>query len=271
MLLQASAQVCVDVLCNDNDDAPVADEGPAPPPVHEPEAPAWVPGPGGCDIEHDGDDVKMACADGTRALFTGGRAGAPTLEEHSRPADDGACPGGAVLRQGVDLDGNGRLAAIEVTGRTVDCPDEDGVRAPTLVGHLAIQGPDDIARLAGRRALTGGLLVKSDTLVRLELPELQSVGGTLRVEGAPALEVLALPHLTAVGGDVVVARAARLAEVRVPALKRVGGSVVVVDNPRLSEAYVEDLVFRLTRHGFVGPVDLAGNAPQPTGTAPPAP
>src|SRR5947209_1503605 len=85
----------------------------------------------------------------------------------------------------VDVVCDGALSATEVTGRIYECADRDDVRAPTLVGHLTIFGPDDVARLAGRRAITGGVSVKGASLVELELPQLQSIGGTLRVDAAP--------------------------------------------------------------------------------------
>src|SRR5207253_3188329 len=169
------------------------------------------------------------------------------------------CTGARVVVQGVDVDGDGALSATEVTGRIYECADRDDVRAPTLVGHLTIFGPDDVARLAGRRAITGGVSVKGASLVELELPQLQSIGGTLRVDAAPMLESLALVHLAAVGGDVVVERAPRLTRVDVRTLRRVGGGVVVADNPRLAQSSVEAMVFRLSEHGFSGPVDVGGN------------
>ena len=37
--------------------------------------------------------------------------------------------------------------------------------------------------------------------------------------------------------------------------------VTAVENPQLGQASVEELVFRLSRHGFAGAVELAGNRP----------
>lgn len=253
-LLQSMAQVCVDVICDEGEDGEIVDipEGRAHLAREEAPAPDWRPSEGECDIAHHDDGVTVSCADGTRATFArGGESAPPLLSE--RPPDEQDC---SVVRQGVDGDGDGALSVTELTGRTLDCG-----RGPTLQGHLAIQGPDDVARLAGRRALTGGLHVRSAALVRLEVPQLQSLGGTLRVERTPALQVVSLPSLARVNGDLVVSRAPRLHTLRVPALAHVGGSVIAVENPQLPQATVEEVVFRLSRHGFSGPVELAGNRP----------
>lgn len=274
-LLEVSAQVCVEVVCDEGEDGDIVDETEEQLDERlaeerrrrldsEVAPPDWQPSDGGCDIVEDDSGVRVACADGTRAVFVG-RGGdvesAPPLVEKTAATDEGEdCD---VVRQGVDINRDGALTAVEVTGRTVDCEGARGAGGarPTLQGHLAIHGPRDVARLAGRRALTGGLHVRSAALVRLEVPQLQSLGGTLRVDRAPALEALRLPNLASVGGDVVIARAQRLTLVVLPSLSRVGGSFTAVENPQLPQRDVEELVFRLSRHGFSGPVELAGNHP----------
>lgn len=114
----------------------------------------------------------------------------------------------------------------------------DFPRGPTVRGPVELREPVDVGLLAGTRAIDGSLVVSSPELVMLVAPELQSIGGDLVISRANALESLALP-----------------------ALARVGGSVIITDNPRLSQRAAEELVFRLTRHGFAGPVEVAGNAP----------
>ena len=266
--LQVAAQACVDFICDDPGDLDAdSDIAPAPGPRDESDAevapPAWQPREGNCDVVEEGETTRIACPDGTRAVFAGAAARHLELEEEraaDRSADkDAPCTAARVVVQGVDVDGDGALSPTETTGRIYECPDKDGVRAPTLVGHLTIFGADDVARLAGRRAITGGVIVKSASLVELSLPQLQSIGGTLRVDAAPALESIALAHLAAVGGDVVVERAPRLARVDVRTLRRVGGGVVVVDNPKLAQSSVESIVFHLSEHGWAGPVDVGGN------------
>jgi hypothetical protein len=252
-LLETMAQVCVDVICDEGEDGEIVDDPPdderrvvrqeAPPPD-------WRPREGECEIAHVDAGVTVACADGTRAVFARGGEGAPPIAEVRAEECN-------VVRQGTDVDGDGSLSAGELTGRTLDC----GARGPTLQGHLAIQSPDDVARLAGRRALTGGLHVRGAALVSLDAPQLQSLGGTLRIESAPLLQRVTLPSLARVGGDVVVARSPALQALSVSRLTHVGGSVIAVENPQLPQAAVEEVVFRLSRHGFAGPVELAGNRP----------
>jgi hypothetical protein len=254
VLLQSMAQVCVDVICDEGEDGEIVDVPEEKRRVvrEEPPAPDWRPSEGECDIVRGDDGVTVSCADGTRASFARAGEGAPPPLAEQVP-DEHEC---RVVRQGVDVDGDGALSSTELVGRTLDC-----ARGPTLQGHLAIQSPEDVARLAGRRALTGGLHVSSAGLTRLEVPQLQSMGGTLRVDGGAALEVLVLPSLARVGGDVVISHAAALQTIAVPALAHVGGSVIAVENPQLPQATVEEVVFRLSRHGFAGPVELAGNRP----------
>ena len=265
-ILETTAQVCVDVLC-DADGGELVDAAAPTALRRESPAPDWQPGPGSCEVTRGDDGSEtVACADGTRAVFAASPSPSLLVVEHSSggarlDAKSDVCDGGSVVREGLDLDGDGALAPTEVSGHTVDCPERDGVRAPTLVGHLAILGPDDVARVAGRRALTGGLTVRGPRLVQLALPQLQSLGATLRVQDAPALETLALPNLASVGGDLVDAHAARMVSLQAPALVRVGGAVIVVENPQLRQSDVEELVFRLSRHGYAGPVELAGNRP----------
>lgn len=136
----------------------------------------------------------------------------------------------------VDCAGGTRALFLAHAELATAAPREE--RSPTVKGPVEIVDPVDVGRLAGTRAIEGSLVLRSRTLVSLVAPELQSVGGDLSVTAAPALERLALP-----------------------ALATVGGAVLIVDNPRLPQGDAEELVFRLTRHGFNGPVEASGNAP----------
>lgn len=139
---------------------------------------------------------------------------------------------------GVFIDcAGGTRAAFRAGTEVVAAQDLDrGV--PTVRGPVEIRVPSDVGRLAGARAVDGSLVISSSTLERLTAPELQSIGGDLIVTHAGALESLALP-----------------------ALASVGGAVIISDNPLLPQREAEEIVFRLTRHGFTGTVDVAGNAP----------
>lgn len=138
---------------------------------------------------------------------------------------------------GVFVDCAGGTRAAFLPGTEVGAADASLERAPTRRGPLEIRAPGDVGRLAGTRAVDGNLIISSTTVVGLTAPELQSIGGDLVVTRAAALERLALP-----------------------ALSSVGGTVIISDNPRLSQREAEQIVFRLTRHGFAGVVEVAGNA-----------
>src|SRR5690606_15438049 len=101
-------------------------------------------------------------------------------------------------------------------------------RNQTLVGPAALHSIDDVERLSGRRAITGGLVVESQALLALRIPELRTIGGTLRVVRSPQLERLAFASLERLGGDLVVDNNPRLLGLpELPALRDVGGAVVV--------------------------------------------
>ena len=138
---------------------------------------------------------------------------------------------------GVFVDCPGGTRAVFLPGTELGAADAEAAHPPTRRGPLEIRMPGDVGRLAGTRAVDGNLAVTSVTLVGLTAPELQSVGGDLVVTHAAALERLALP-----------------------ALASVGGIVIISDNPRLPQREAEQIVFRLTRHGFAGVVEVAGNA-----------
>ncbi len=138
---------------------------------------------------------------------------------------------------GVFVDCAGGTRAVFLAGTELGGADADAARLPTRYGPLELRDPGDVGRLAGTRAIDGDLAINAPALVSLTAPELQSIGGNLIVTRAPALERLALPALAAVGG-----------------------TVVISDNPRLPQREAEQIVFRLTRHGFAGAVEVAGNA-----------
>lgn len=136
----------------------------------------------------------------------------------------------------VDCAGGTRALFVAAAELATDAPIE--ARTPTVHGPVEIRAPLDIGRLAGTRAIEGSLVIRSRELVSLVAPELRSIGGDLTITHASALSTLALP-----------------------ALASVGGAVVIADNPSLPQKDAEEIVFRLTRHGFAGVVDVAGNAP----------
>ena len=139
---------------------------------------------------------------------------------------------------GVHVDCAGGTRALFTTGVALATVAPGEARSPTVRGPVEIREPLDVGRLAGTRAIEGSLMISSRELVSLVAPELQSIGG-----------------------DLVVTRAMALQRLELPALARVSGAVVISDNARLPQEQAEELVFGLTRHGFSGAVDVAGNAP----------
>ena len=185
---------------------------------------------GGDDDEGDPDDDESFTKDAPR----------PPRQEPPPPDWEPAVADCELRRDeaGVHVDCAGGTRALFLPHAELAPAAPREARSPTVRGPVEIVDPVDVGRLAGTRAIEGSLVLRSQTLVSLVAPELQSVGGDLTVSGAPALERLALP-----------------------ALATVGGAVLIVDNPRLPQGDAEELVFRLTRHGFSGPVDAVGNAP----------
>jgi hypothetical protein len=161
----------------------------------------------------------------------------------------------------VDADGDGALSALEVRGRVVVCESERELFSPSLVGDLALASPDDVALVAGRRAVTGGVFLTGDALLTIELPQLRSIGGTLRAANAPALEHVSCERLAHIGGDVSFNALPALVDIDLPTIAHVGGSIAITDNPALPQRAVERVVVRLSRKGFAGPVISGGNAP----------
>ncbi len=266
---QVFAQACVMMLqgicdsANDwDDDGDHVDASDDAPHRAEPPPPAWQPPPGAilCDVtvDEDGALKRVSCADGLRATFVNSnQAGVMRIDSDTQAGD--ACAG-RVRVQGRDDNNNGALDIGEITGRTIDCAHDREVFAPTLQGDLAITTDDDVMRLAGHRAITGGLLIVSDTLVSLDAPALRFVGGGVRIARSPQLQSFTLPALVTVVGDLSVISLPRLTQLRLPSLATTTG-VVVTDNPALPQREVEGVVLDLTHRGFRGPVLSGGNAP----------
>ena len=66
-------------------------------------------------------------------------------------------------------------------------------------GDAIVKDLGDVAALADRRAVLGGMRVTGNDLLRVQLPTLRHVAGDLRVEGTVILRELRAPHLHSVG------------------------------------------------------------------------
>jgi hypothetical protein len=142
---------------------------------------------------------------------------------------------GSVHVQGTPRLDVGRLTTI---GRTLDVPAALLPRfaALTTLGFLAITDPEltSLAPLTELTTITEWLDLRgADGLIGLDLPHLASIGGLLRVEGAPALTHLGLPALAHLG-ELLVRNEQGLTGLDLPDLTSVGGALRVEGAPALT-------------------------------------
>ena len=184
----------------------------------------------------------------------------------AEPAGANCSEGGVAFLAGTDRDGDGVLDDAEIEDREFACGD---IVTRDVVIHSAIEA----AALAPIRVITGGLTVQLTTLRTLSLPQLERLGGSLRVLDNAQLTQLSLPALQAVDGDIVLtsdgltavdcpqlARAASLdlellALPRVtgfPMLSLIDGDVRIRDMPAL-------VALQLAQVTSAGDVSITGN------------
>lgn len=125
----------------------------------------------------------------------------------AEPAGPNCRYGGVRVDVGVDLDGDGMLAATEITDTRYICDQAsvDGI----WFGDFTISTAADIAALSGIQHITGDLTIDSVDAAELELPDLVSIGGWLSAasggglvqvgKGIDGLQRIRLPALTHVG------------------------------------------------------------------------
>lgn len=218
--------------CQDEDVAPAA------PPehlVHVVEQPAGTVCPGGGVAIRSGPDengngrldieeiaaTEYVCDDAllTRMVPAGGRCASE----------------GIAFQVGRDKDGDGMLGDAEVELTEVECGD-------VIWRDVVVDSEEELALLAGIRAIHGALWIGRVPIPSIELPALEHVGGGLVVSGGDALADVSLPALTRVGGDLEVSGNPALADVSLPALARVGGRLNVSGNPALAGVSLPALV-----------------------------
>ena len=189
---------------------------------------------GGGDGDDDDDD---------HASTAGGRA---ELGPELTSADDDAPAADIRCRLQLD-DGQAlRLGCVDGTsavslGEPSEARQYPGGDAHTVDGDVWIRSADDVAGLAGVRAITGSLRVTSDVLLRVRLPSLRSVGGDVVVAGNPRLLRLELGSLVDVGGALIVKDNAALSADPVPQLAR-AARVDVIGNEALPVVVVDRLL-----------------------------
>lgn len=107
------------------------------------------------------------------------------------------------------------------------------------VTFLAEADDESVIEIALADCITGDVLVEDTEVGTLELPLLESIGGSLVISFNVALERVSLPVLAEVGGVLEIAGNPVLDELALPALERVGGALVVSGNTALDEEDVE--------------------------------
>jgi len=168
------------------------------------------------------DNAALGSVAGLDALETlGGRLSVrsnESLERISlrrlRETDVERADGGATFR-GVEITGNEALTQIELplleaTGH-LDVTENPALRSVDLSGLQRVEG-------GSSDVFSGGVIVVSDALEAIDLSNLTSLSGRLRVDGPP-LTRLSAPRLRAVVGDVHVGEEVRSVPQRIATLE----------------------------------------------------
>lgn len=154
------------------------------------------------------------------------RVGDGLLIEKNRKLSGIELAAGAQIHRTITLDDNDALTSLEGLSGLVDVP-----------GGLVIRGHEelkDLGALAQLRNLQGDLLISSNRLNTLELPALETVGGTIEVLDHVNIPKVAWPVLRKVGGRFEIHGNHSLTEVRLPALSEVGDNFDISANFDLS-------------------------------------
>ena len=133
----------------------------------------------------------------------------------AEPAGPNCIAGGVAFFAGTDRDGDGVLDDAEIEATEFVCGD-------VVTRDVVIHSDVEAAALAPIRVITGGVTVQLTAMQSLSLPQLEHIGGSLRVLDNAHLTRLALPALQAVDGDVTLTADA-LTTVDCPQLQRAGG------------------------------------------------
>jgi hypothetical protein len=153
---------------------------------------------GSCTVKDNGNGTKtIICPDGTETILNAGSSTTGTSTDQDAETDEDAGNGNDIetfedLGSNDDVDGD--------IGNGEDGPTK------TLEGSFAIKNSSDLAWLQPYTDITGTLWIHADGLTLVELPNLQTVAGDLRVEHVHSLTSLSLPALTSVGGGLVNSR-----------------------------------------------------------------
>lgn len=130
------------------------------------------------------------------------------------------------------------LSVLAVLGACVEPVDTgDGVADECVVGGVTLREAAEATALTPYPCITGSLVVDTEELTHLELPNLQAIGGSLYVGGTgepeenPWLTKIDLPALTSIGGGLHIHENRLLAELNLPVLENVGTQPDLADAP----------------------------------------
>jgi hypothetical protein len=158
----------------------------------------------------------------------------PTLLATRVEAPGTNCPtGGSAVLAGRDVDGDSVLADSEVESTVYVCRPEAGRTGSMVTGSVSIWNQGDVDALAGVKFISGDLVLEADSITALTFPDLESVGGAIRLGQANDVSVLTFTKLATVGsiesGDV-----AGIETVELPALTKVDASIDLLVTRRAS-------------------------------------
>ena len=158
-----------------------------------------------CTTTTSGDVQTLTCPDGTSATVNKGGAGTTgtpgkttLVSVVAEPAGTNCGNGGSAIETGIDTNGDGTLAATEVTSTSYVCSTTSPT-SDTIVGSVIVRNSFDLAQLAGVKTITGDLFVTQiDGLTSISLPSLEHIRGGL-VMYSVSLTSVSMPALVDVG------------------------------------------------------------------------
>lgn len=110
--------------------------------------------------------------------------------------------GGTAIQTGLDENEDGELQEGEVTDTAFVCNGEDAGLLPAVVeGSLLLETADQIALAQNVETVTGQLLIASQGIADISLPNLQTVNGQFFISGVTQGQTFSFPLLASIGED----------------------------------------------------------------------
>ncbi len=119
-----------------------------------------------------------------------------------------------------------------------------------VTGDVDISGADDLdlSGLSALRTVGGSLLIRACNGDVAELPELTSIGVTLRFSSNPTITLLALDALASIGDDLLIANNRELEHLSLPSLTHLGDVFGIYNNPSYPSCEAEALLDQVGRY-----------------------